>query len=538
MPHRWDYLILTASNDRQAAGYESQLAVRTKRGRLDDVGQSLGVADPLGKRVGSGGSTLYCLMRVLEKECLASGKSLADWDQVEEIFRQLRILILHAGGDSRRVPAYGPCGKIFSPVPGPCRGGLPSTLFDRLYPLFRSLPKSHPGDGQIVVAAGDAIMIFDAAEVLFDRPGMVALGVAASPEAAAKHGVFCVEPDGRLRMVLQKPSPAEQARLHATRSDGQSILDIGLMNFDAGAAVEMLRALGVQLDGNRAVLPAESENLILSLGLDLYREMACALGHGATQEQHRATCQASGSRWPAEQLARLFVALNRIPAYCEVVPQCSFLHFGTTKQLISSGQELLRLDRASAADGLVSVNNRVSKGVKPEGGTSWIEGCRIDAPLKLAADNVVVGVDVTTPLELPRGAVLDVIAGRDANGKPVFFVRCYSVTDTFKDTLGQGATLTGRPILEWLRCVGLPPDAVWPAAIPAESRSLWDAKVFPAVASVQGYRDWLWMFDPAQASLEQKRLYLQAERYSVAEIALLADMDAFYQRRSTTCDTL
>ena len=68
MSHTWDYLILTASNDRQAAGYESQLAVRRRAGLLPEVGTALVVADPLGKRVGSGGSTLYCLMRVLEAE--------------------------------------------------------------------------------------------------------------------------------------------------------------------------------------------------------------------------------------------------------------------------------------------------------------------------------------------------------------------------------------------------------------------------------------------------------------------------------------
>ena len=46
------------------------------------------------------------------------------------------------------------------------------------------------------------------------------------------------------------------------------------------------------------------------------------------------------------------------------------------------------------------------------------------------------------------------------------------------------------------------------------------------------------MFDPATASAAQKAAFLRADRYSVAEIALLADMDAFYQRRvDILCDT-
>ena len=121
MSHTWDYLILTASNDRQAAGYESQLASRRRAGLLPEVGTVLVVADPLGKRVGSGGSTLYCLMRVLAAEIQRTGHGGQRLPALERILRGLRILILHAGGDSRRVPAYGPCGKIFSPVPGPTR---------------------------------------------------------------------------------------------------------------------------------------------------------------------------------------------------------------------------------------------------------------------------------------------------------------------------------------------------------------------------------------------------------------------------------
>ncbi len=133
MAHTWDYLILTASNERQAKGYESQLAKRLGAGLLPEVGTALVVADPMGKRVGSGGSTLVCLMRVLAAEIqrsalpqvalpqaatrMYSWSAAGDFASLQRILRGLRILILHAGGDSRRVPAYGPCGKIFSPVP-------------------------------------------------------------------------------------------------------------------------------------------------------------------------------------------------------------------------------------------------------------------------------------------------------------------------------------------------------------------------------------------------------------------------------------
>jgi hypothetical protein len=158
--------------------------------------------------------------------------------------------------------------------------------------------------------------------------------------------------------------------------------------------------------------------------------------------------------------------------------------------------------------------------------------------LKLAGQNVVVGVDVESALELPAGACLDVIAGESRAGRGVWFVRAYHVGDTFKDTLDRGGTLAGQPLVQWLAAVGAKAEDVWPTDIPPAKRSLWDARVFPAGDSPRGFRNWLWMFDPAAATAAQKAAFLRADRYSVAEIALLANMDAFYQRRmKILCDT-
>src|SRR6266508_2533050 len=166
----WDYLILTASNPRQARAYESQMAVRREAGSLPGVGETLVVADLEGRRVGSGGSTLECLRLVANRERRRRGGTGArDW------LSGLRILIVHAGGDSRRLPAYAPCGKIFVPVPGESDAPYPLTLFDRLIPPFLDLPAPEGGGGQVVVTAGDALLLFDAAGVEFRPAGLTML---------------------------------------------------------------------------------------------------------------------------------------------------------------------------------------------------------------------------------------------------------------------------------------------------------------------------------------------------------------------------
>jgi fucokinase len=543
MTSTWDYLILTASNDRQAAGYEGQLEVRRRAGLLPDVGKAMVVADPQGKRVGSGGSTLYCLMRVVEEEMRRTGQAADDLAAIERIMQGLRVLILHAGGDSRRVPAYGPCGKIFAPVPGEPRDGVISTLFDRLYPIFRNMPPGPVGAGQIVVASGDALPLFDASDVSFDKPGMVALGAYATPEAASKHGVFCVAAKGEARLYLQKPSPDEQRRLGTIDAEGRAVLDIGIMSFDAATTAELFHAFDIELDGGAPRFPQEIETLVLDRGLDLYREICCALGSEATAEHHRTSASASGSTWSAGQLAKIHCVLSDVPFSTVILPNCEFLHFGTTLELIRSGSRLLDHDDGRPADLTkpiplgMSINNRITAGGNIFGSVGWwVEGCRLSKPLKLLGGNVVVGVDIDEPLELPRGACLDVIAGETRAGQNAWFVRTYHLFDTFKDSLGQGATLVGRSLDEWLTAAGAKADDLWPMEVAEQGRSLWNARVFPAVASPRGYRKWLWMFDPTTATAEQKQAFLAADRYSVAEIALLADMDAFYARRIKLCD--
>ena len=82
--------------------------------------------DPVGHKLGSGGGTAWLLMQAAplsspEGDTIASkgieapsgavGGAFLSWLSSEK-----RIL-LHAGGQSRRLPAYAPSGKILTPIP-------------------------------------------------------------------------------------------------------------------------------------------------------------------------------------------------------------------------------------------------------------------------------------------------------------------------------------------------------------------------------------------------------------------------------------
>lgn len=523
----WDYLILTASNTAQAQAYEIQLGLRRDAGLLPTVRETLVVPDLEGRRIGSGGSTLCCLVEILRRE--SARRRIAPTPAgVREVLSGLRILIVHAGGDSRRLPAYGPCGKIFVPLPGASDSPLPRMLFDRLVPAFLALPPGRPGSGQVVVAAGDALIQFDPRSAAFDHPGLTALGVPATPEEASRHGVFCLAPDGTVSRYLQKPAIEAQRSAGAVDARGRTPLDVGVMHMDADTAAALLSAFGVECGGSSLGFTAGARERMLAHGVDLYREICCGLGSGASLEHYIASARASGSTWPPEQLAAVYPALRRIRFNVELLLECRFLHFGSTRQLIESGLALLSGEGIPRSS-LLQVNSVVEEGGSITGAESWIEGCRIAAPLIVTSRNVVIGVDVQRPLTLPPGACLEVL--RSGSGEPAWFVRCYGVEDTFKQSIVDGARFCGRPILEWLNAAGIDPEEIWPGVEDPRRRSLWNARVFPAVNSETGYRDWLWMYAPEAAGEGSLRAFRKAERYSSADIALLADQAAFHRRR-------
>lgn len=502
----WDYLIVTAANDRQAAAYDAQIQLRHEMGLLPQVRDFLVIPDRDGRRIGSGGSTLLCLEEVL-------GREFCEARDAETTLRRLRILIVHAGGDSRRLPAYSCCGKIFIPLPGGSDPRIGSTLFDRLVPAFLALPAGAPGAGQVVVAAGDALIRFDPAAVRFGAPGIVALGAPATPPDAARHGVLCPNPDGSVRLYLQKPDVPTQTEAGAIGADGRSVLDIGIMSLDAAAAATLLHAFRTPL----------ARAAILSHGIDLYREICCALGTEATLAHYVKTARASKSALDDTVLETLFAALRPIPLHVRVLDECSFLHFGSTSQLISSGLELVTQDLgAPPASTILEMNNDVRDAGAIAGRQAWVEGCRLRAPLRLRGRNVLVGVDVLDPLELPEGACLDVSSGLDRNGAEVYFIRCCGVDDTFKRSMADGTTFCGMPLAEWLLDVDAPVSSIWDDETPEQVRTLWNARLFPAEKESGAFRRWLWMFDPAGATPAQTAAFLAAARYSSAEIAVRA----------------
>lgn len=552
----WHYLILTASNDLQAAAYRQQIKLRRQLGLLHSFEHVLVVADPGGRRIGSGGSTLVCLREVLSHEAQAQPAEAA------RTLHDLRILIIHAGGDSRRLPAYGQCGKIFVPLPGESDSPVATTLFDRQLPVYRDLPAPPEGRGQVVITSGDVLLGFAARDVRFAPQGITGLACAAPPEQAARHGVYCPGPDGSVRRFLQKPSLQQQHDAGALNATGQALLDIGVIEFDADTAETLLQGKGDWLNlcaasegPSRQIVPVPfsgdaanamgpsnlcaapegpSRQIVpFSETLDFYREICCALGSETTLDSYLAAVKEAGSRWEDADLETLYGIVAPIPCHVHVLPRCDFLHFGTTRQIISSGQELVRRGNGfGTGKKCLAMNSRLADEGAVATVDAWVEGCMIDGALSLGGENLLVGVVEPETVELPPGACLDLLPGTSRQGRAVTFVRCYRQDDTLTTSNHTEALFCDWPISHWLQAAELSDDSLWEPTLPDHERTLWHARLFPAVEADSDYRRWLWMFEPHQAIPQQWQAWREADRYSLAEMAQLADLDAFAALRT------
>jgi fucokinase len=528
----WDYLIVTASNKSQASAYETQLNLRKKLGLITGVKHVLVVPDPQGQRIGSGGSTIYSLLKVLNRETETSRLAKFSAARIEEILNRLRILIIHAGGDSRRLPAYGPCGKIFIPIPGRSDSSLGNTIFDRQFPIYRELPPTLSGKGQVVVTTGDVLLFFHPEDVKFRGKGVTGLGCAISPEQAKNHGVFSADRNGEVQHFLQKPSIPEQKKRGAIDTQGQALLDIGVMEIDAATASKLITLVNTTAANNELCWTGPAAEEILSAGLDFYRDICCAMGKKSCFNDYLKIVRASGSKLSESFLGTLYGSFSKVPFYVHPLEDCTFCHFGSPRQLIETGSNLQRLEQSTESkESLLCINSHMSRKGRINGTKSWVEGCLIHSVLTLGGENVVVGADVDQPLSLPPKSCLDVIKGKDRKSNDVWFVRIYGIDDSFKAPVGKGAFITNHHFADWINWMGVSTEDIWDSKLPPDEKNLWNAKIFPAVSSPVGYREWLWILNPAKADPDQIQAWHNADKYSLREIANLVDLTGFFERR-------
>lgn len=483
----FDLCILTAANEVQAKGYKARLAeFKARQPGLKT--EFMVIADPRGQRIGSGGSTLYVLQTIYARA----------QKNFRKAFAGRRILIVHSGGDSRRLPAYSAYGKIFTPLPSPQH----HTVFDIILNTYASLP-GHP-EGHVIITSGDVLLNFSRERVYFADKGITGVGYPDDAEAASHHGVFVPQSQAydrasRVLDFLQKPDRDILMKHHAIDYQQRVWVDTGILHLAPDAVETMLRCkklLAHALEEKRDI--------------NLYDHIPFAiLGKKKIPDSDQ---------------------LQKLKFHVSLLPYCGFFHIGRSKEFLYN---LFTLTHAAAEYGFRSgirssgaadlkakkvfvYNSIVPALPHPKAAPVLIENCVLADSPSLEGDNIVTGVpEGIRTIHLQTGVCLTVLPLKNGSWTALL----YGIEDHFKSGVRTENNLfLNQPVEQWLQQRNLAPEIVWDK----NKGDVWSARLFPVCRSAQEAVSVVQSLQRKDASLAA---WIQADRQSLQWILRSVDHD-------------
>ena len=488
----WDYIILTASNENQAEGFRAQINERLSQKLLPSKTHFAVIPDRDGKRVGSGGATLGVIKYIAEH----IGKN---------DFSGLRILVIHSGGDSKRVPQYSALGKLFSPVPHKLPNGRNATLFDEFMMSMSSVP-GRIREGMVLLS-GDVLLLFNPLQIDYSGSGAAAISFKEKVEIGKNHGVFLRGEDGCVEKFLHKQSVEALQGFGAVNESGKVDIDTGAVIF----SVEMLKSLYSLVSTEENYNKYVNETVRLSLYGDFLYPLATdsTLEKFYDEKPEGEFCQElKNAREVVWEILRPYrMKLLRLsPA--------KFIHFGTTKEileLMSGGIESYKElgwknhVNSSITKSTAGYNSVLSDKAKI-GKNCYLEVSYVHSKAKIG-DNVLLSyVDIHDEI-IPSDVVIHGLKQKD--GK--FVARIYGVNDNPKED-----KLFGKPLKEIF------PESIWVT----DDHTLWNAEIYPACGTIEeAVKSSLNIYEIANGSGDIEKL-LKCERKSLQSGFNAADPDA------------
>ena len=458
------------------------------------------VSDPKESKIGSGGGTAFLLAE--HKKNRMKNAAFGDY------LSSGKKIIVHAGGHSRRLPAYAPSGKILAPIPIMrwSRGQrLDQTLLDMQMPFLERVMDASGPSQNVLIAAGDVLI--QSPEIPFELPAVdvVCIGIWVDPYLASHHGVFFTPRNDPqlLDFMLQKP---EHEKIELLASSHLYLLDTGVWVLSNRACELIMKKSG----WNGSFFTQKTPSYY-----DIFSTFGSSLGlHPIVSDV---------------EISKLSVA---------VVPMDKgvFYHYGTSYELISSteknqdrvqDQRSIWHFRVKPHNSLFVQNAIANISWNQNNHHVWIENSHIPSSWQIHHDHVITGVPENAwNLTLNPGICLDIIPV----GESGYCVRPYGIKDKFRGTLGEIATeWMGEPVINWLKERGIS----YIEAGLSETDDIQQARLFPAVELTEKTGGLIrWMLNPEMAK-NQKDLWLSSPRLSADQINDQADLKRLCMQRSS-----
>ena len=483
----WDMVVISAGDQEQRAWYEAQLELKHESGELPRV-QYLVVPDPPGPRIGSGGSTLHILTQLSDQ-------------YTEDQLEQWRILIIHAGGYSKRLPSHSCSGKIFSPLPVEATTGGCYQMLDLKLAMY--LPFLNMMEAGVFVTASDDIEVYsmdehmDLSEVRGEC--VTALAHPSSMYIGTTHGVYVMPATAALHTispcleVLQKPS------VDLMRERGAVIT----LNNDDGETTETVysdSAFWFHSQTSKKLMKLY-QDLDCSLGTEvcIYGDFLTCLGERKTKHyiENLYKDKSDSRDQVVKKMLHEHVGDTRLNVLC--LHLSKFYHLGTTQEYLQG----LTCDPQLRVE--LNLTNIVSSRLSDGGNdiTGIVLNCVIDQPIRVPHDSVVeysivrsevvVGnktilsnVEITDNVTVPPCFLYHTIPVLvNINSEPVrrYVTVAFHVTDDmkFSTSVSQAENLQfGGRLMEML--FSLSPQTWSRQSVFADSSSasLWSARMFSA----------------------------------------------------------
>ncbi len=450
-------------------------------------------SDPLDKRLGSGSGTTWLLEECYRDE--SPGVAFEEW-----LSKEKRILI-HAGGQSRRLPAYAVTGKTSIPIPvfRWARGQqVKQDLLSLQMPLYEKIMKQSPSALKTLIVSGDVYIHTENPLQEIPEADIVCFGLWVDASLATRHGVFASsrETPEELNFMLQKPSLNELENLSHSHF---FLMDTGIWLL-SDRAVRLLRKRSYGEKGTMQFY-------------DLYGEFGLALGSNPTKKDEE---------------------LNRLSVKILPLERGDFHHFGTSGEMIAStlalqnkvyDQRLIMHRKIKPHPAIFTQNAVVDYRLTESNGTIWIENSYIHNEWQLSSEHVITGVPENRwKLNLPEGVCIDIIPVSEKG----YVVRPYGIDDNFKGDIDSSETAwMGVPFLQWVEHRKLTLSDVATDMVDIQNVAL-----FPYVESIDEMGVVLcWMIDTHSASGKGKEIWLKSRRFSADELMEHASLPRLYAQR-------
>ena len=508
----WDWVIITASNETQAKSYEAQIKYRRDQGMLHNVRVDI-IPDEGNKRIGSGGATLNVLNFLYKND--------KDWNKK-------KILLIHSGGDSKRIPQYSACGKLFSHVPRSLIDNKPSTLFDEFMVTLSLVPERLKAG--ILVVSGDVLLLFNYLQLDVLSENALAISMKEKVDIGKNHGVFLTDEKGVLNEFLHKLSKEDLIKKGACDDHDMVDIDTGLIWLDSNITTDLLSLIMT----NGKIDNEKKEKYINDINrLSFYGDLLYPLSVNGTLEEYLKTSAEGINDSNLEECRKnIWNLLNKYRMKVVKTFPSRFIHVGTTNELrelnISATKKYsflnwensiltnLKVKNCSIINSLIKDNVNIGTG-------SFIEDSILENA-SIGKNCILTGTKFSG--KLPDETVLHMLPITLENNN-YFVSRVYSIYDNPKDI----NYYMNKSFDEFIKNNKVTKEMIWDDK---EQVSLWDANLYEICKTENDALDAferLMRMCAGTATNEDIGIWKKANRISLAKSFMLANMEMITSRQ-------